>query len=471
MEETVKSTRTASVLGKLEQSPFQATGGNLGGQNAPPNIIENRQKSHAMDCNITQEVMAASLPSEILLKILSHLSLEQLLPCQTVSRRFRKLSRTTLIDKLTNTTSHIPSLASRVRQNQLSIIHHHTSDHLQESRVNIESELVLFLFQDYDRTPRHWEECQHVRFVCIGADRESEWLVFTPVADPYVRIHLASGQTAAVALSQSFSGIGLAPKSSYLYHAPAIGLDIFDYASGQRRIPSDLRQGTEHIPNLVYSRPLGSLMSVEPSMPRTSRRDQDRYSVIGIRHGCWSSDEQTGEMWGEVEDTMRSMLSLPWPSPREPGIVSGRLGNKGSGVGHSIHRHTIHTKNHSTRYPPYYTCLCLHHDHQLQPMDIDDSDINDRPLCDTSQCSLNPFPSGAGSTHISVAYEASLVESEECAYCQARPCRSQKIQVEWHQVRVSLDWILAGLVAPSPEKTETKARARTRARTPEKDAR
>ncbi|KAI9233373.1 hypothetical protein MVEG_08919 [Podila verticillata NRRL 6337] len=396
-----------------------------------------------------------------MLKILSNLSLEQLLPCQTVSRRFRMLSRIALIDKLTNTNPPIPSSSSRVCQDQMSRAVHNHAYHLQESAVG--RELVLVLFPDNFCTPRHWEECQSVRFVCIGADRETEWLVFTPVGEPCLRIHLVSGQTSA---ASPFSGVGSTPMSD-LYHAPAIGLDIFDYASGKRRF-NNPRRDTGYMSDLgSYSRPLGTSISVEPSlMPKRSRRDQDRYGVIGIRHGSWP-DEQG---WGGVDGRIQSMMSLPWPYSREPSSLWGSP-IKGSEMG-PTHGHRLQTWHMTTR--PYYAYLCLHYgqhqgqqqQQQQQHMVRDDIVKHNHPLCDTSQCSLNPFSSSVGSTHISMTYEASLADSEGCEYCRSTPCRSrQEIQVQWRQVRVSLDWVLAGLHAPSPKT------ARTRTRTPEKDAR
>lgn len=461
MEEAFKNAQTTGD--KLEQIRSPVIGNSSG--HAPLNSFDNRQRNNGVvDINSLPQVLITNLPSEIVLKILSHLSLEQLLPCQTISRRFRMLSRTALIDKLTNTNPPIPSSLSRVCQDQMSSAVHNHAYHLQESAVG--RELILFLFPDNMCTPSRWEECQNVRFVCIGADRETEWLVFTPVADPFLRIHLVSGQTST---ASPFSGVGSTPMSD-LYQAPAIGLDIFDYASGQRRFNSP-RRDTGYMSELSsYSRPLGSSISVEPSvMPKRSRRDQDRYSVIGIRHGCWP-DEQG---WSRVDDNIQSMMSLPW-HPREPSFSSGSPSNKGPEVG-LTHGHRLRTRDMTTR-PLYCPYLCLHHDRhqehqgqqQQQPQHMVNDDMikHDHLLCDTSQCSLNPFSSSVRSTHISVTYEASLVDSGGCEYCQLKPCKSrQEIQVQWRQVCVSLEWVLAGLDAPSPKKT------RTRTRTPEKDAR
>lgn len=459
MEETFKNAQTTGD--KLEQSRSPVLGNSS--SHAPPNNIDNRQRNNGVvDRNSRPQVLITYLPSEIVLKILSHLSLEQLLPCQTVSRRFRMLSRTALIDKLTNTNPLIPLPSNRVSQDQMSRAAHSHAYHLQESGVG--RELVLFLFPDSICTPRRWEECQSVRFVCIGADRETEWLVFTPVGEPCLRIHLVSGQTST---ASPFSGVGSTPMSD-LHHAPAIGLDIFDYASGKRRF-NNPRRNTGYMFDLgSYSGPVGSSMSDEPSvMPKRPRRDQDRYSVIGIRHGCWP-DEQG---WGGVDDRIQSMMSLPWPSPREPSFLWGSL-SKGSEMG-PTHGHRLQTWHMTTR--PYCAYLCLHYgqhqgqqqqQQQQQHMVNDDMVKHNHRLCDTSQCSLNPFPSSAGSTHISMTYEASLDDSEGCEYCQSKPCRSrQEIQVQWRQVRVSLDWVLAGLHAPSPKTTKA------RTRTPEKAAR
>ncbi|KAF9346318.1 hypothetical protein BGX26_002199 [Mortierella sp. AD094] len=216
------------------------------------------------------------LPAEILLNILQDLTVSQLLPCQWVSRQFRTVARTVLMDKIGGDYLHQQYLYSLYRQkNQMRrdsadglppSSHHlntnpqfgHQQDQqhqqpmagpeqqsqtglqiqYQSSSNNVQTfsppsplqqslhrdagyvapgNIALFLFPCHDHAPTGWQELQAVHFQCTGIDRIKEQLIFAPIypdTGDCLKFNTNSWGLPSTSTSSSHSGTGGTSRSS-----------------------------------------------------------------------------------------------------------------------------------------------------------------------------------------------------------------------------------------------------------------
>ncbi|KAF9428410.1 hypothetical protein BGZ94_002469 [Podila epigama] len=310
---------------------------------------------------------------------------------------------------------------------------------------------------------------QSIRFLCTGADRQREHLFYTP--DPricsqtsHLKVSLKKPRLQPRETEAATSAWTLSDRLTSPRNSTAIGLDIFDYASGKRRASTDDRSGgglssmgfmtmggahsmSTGLTSLMRfeSRFLGDRrrLALDQNLDHDHDHDQDHYSVIGVRHDLWSQDEQSiEESWGMDMEKVRphTTTSLTWCASGQA-IASTSTASIGDVT--MSHQHQFVGSSHSKVVPH----MCLHHKRN------DRAGIK-KTLYDMSECSLDPPMTSTGPVNFLAAYETRLVESEGCGSCQLR-CRSeQEIQMYWSRVEVSLDWVLAGMAPISTVSTK-----------------
>ncbi|KAF9374051.1 hypothetical protein CPB97_000159 [Podila verticillata] len=222
-----------------------------------------------------------------------------------------------------------------------------------------------------------------------------------------------------------------------------------------------------------------------PSWAAANGAGGEHYSVIGVKHGDWPEDRQAaGRWWGgglHSSMTHESMVFLPWarapggdgsstdhqqrmlrqememehvaPATRTLGrqhdksTCAQRYQDEGAAKGgeneeneySKVHVHKMYLSTSRAHRPPrhHHRFLCLHHDQLMA----------DVASSDPFSVSGNIASSTAGSKHLAIEYSARVLESKRCLFCLSSPCKANlEIQVNFGQVRVSLDWILSGFV-------------------------
>ncbi|KAG0370173.1 hypothetical protein BC939DRAFT_450331 [Gamsiella multidivaricata] len=234
-----------------------------------------------------------------------------------------------------------------------------------------------------------------------------------------------------------------------------------------------------------------------PSWAIVNGKGDEHYSVIGIKHGDWPEERQTTSRWwgGGLHTNMvrQSMVFLPWSaSPggqgsvaefqqrlirqhelsRQDNIMSGHRNHhrhtrlvdapvrilqeeKDNDEGEKgctrMHKHHMYMSCTQARNPPahHHRYFCLHHDQLM----TDIAAFNSIKAAAADFRALEPKPSKtiplttAGSKHLAIDYEARIAESKRCQFCLSSLCKANlEIQVNFREIRVSLDWVLSGFI-------------------------
>ncbi|KAF9429813.1 hypothetical protein BGZ76_001099 [Entomortierella beljakovae] len=111
------------------------------------------------------------------------------------------------------------------------------------------------------------------------------------------------------------------------------------------------------------------------------------------------------------------------------------------------HIHHMYLLDGQTRRPPknHHRYICLHHD-QIIPDINSFKSPNETDRQDNNDLIKSRSIATVGSKHLSLAYEARIVESNRCQFCLSPSCKANlEVQVKIGEVRVSLEWILSGM--------------------------
>lgn len=364
-----------------------------------------------------------TLPLEIQISILTHLTVKQLLPVQLVSRKFRQLTRTVLLDKFAQTTNNHSSITT-VTQATIATMTTATPN-IPKPPPTIPSTdpwtISLTLFPDLHHHPSRWHECQTVVFQCTAIDRLQEVLRFQPI-DPSSSTFIIfrrpsftqsqhqyqQQQFQEMVTTRAFRSMEVETelmRRAVRFCSPVIGLNIFDYSTGKRSTDtsrftpssSTATSVNPFIHSLGYAmdplsrfdptiHPVAST-SASQSSGETDPMGHSEYSVIGIKHSGWPTlptQDEGGYHWGmssrsdhmdgqaEMDSDEEVMLCLQSEDIRgsvktmgkrqdDMDVVTMNYGSQPT----KFHRHRLlQARYHHGRTPSRFTRYCCLHQNQ-----------------------------------------------------------------------------------------------------------
>lgn len=432
--------------------------------------------------------------SEILISILTHLRVEQLLPIQLVSRKFRHLARTVLLDKFACTTAN-NSRSSNTHDSTTVTTAATTTPGSGGPR-----DISLHLFPDPRRLPARWHECQTVVLHCIAIDRLQEVLLFQPVGPSNDTLTIRQQPSFTRSQYQHPRDTGMAFRNMEVetelmrravrFCSPAIGLNYFDYSTGQRSrsTPSLL---TSTVPLNPYIRSLGYTVDTDPlsrldptTRSLTSSNDTSmdyEHSVIGIKHGGWpilpnqdfergwchwsttgESNCVSGSSQRETDSDEEMMLCLQSDdtggleaAERELAMTEKKNETEMEATNENqptkAHRHRLLQPLHGHGRTPSrftrYCCLHLHHNHHRHQEDKEGQRAIDVGGEEEGRGTIR-----AGNKDWWIKCRSVPIEAPVCQSCSQQGghrCHGGSgggVRVEFRELRVSLDWILSGFM-------------------------
>lgn len=447
----------------------------------------------------------ATLPSEILISILTRLTVEQLLPMQLVSRKFRHLARTVLLAKFACTTVNNSRSSNTHDSATMTTTATTSTSNIPKPTTTVPDAgdpraISLHLFPDPHHPPARWHECQAVVLHCTAIDRLQEVMLFQPVdpsnntltilqPPPFTRSQYQQPRDTGRAFRNMEVETELMRRAVRIC-SPAIGFNFFDYSTGQRSrsAPSLLSSTTPlnpYIRSLGYNTDTDPLSRFDPTTrsPTSSNNTSMDYehSVIGINHGGWpnlpspdfgggwchwnttgGNDCVGGSSQREMDFDEEAMLCLQSNDSRrleDSGRKLAMVGNKSETEMNKVINDNQPTKAHRYRlFQPRrghvrtpsrftrYCCLHLHHNQHQHQEDKEGQggiDVDGEEKRGTTR---------AGNKDWWIEYRPIPIESSVCQSCPQQDghrCHRGSgggVRVEFRELRVSLDWILSGFM-------------------------